>query len=212
MDTFIKQWLDTQWERANRSPSVIYIAFGSWASLQLEQLIQIVSALRPYPFIWSLKSKLHLFISSSGIDYQRHLLLDWTPQRFILSHPAVRLFISHGGWNSLLESMSAGKPTLVWPLFGDQMINGHRLEHELGMGRCILNTDLTNRQRIVSSDELERYLKEMFDQETKYIRKARQVQQMILRARENSSRLCFEEIIKTVENQMVAHMEKHNEL
>jgi UDP:flavonoid glycosyltransferase YjiC (YdhE family) len=191
---------------------VIYVSFGSWAGLQSKQLIQIASALMQYPLIWSLKSKLQVYISSSLIDRQQYLLLDWAQQRFILSHPAISLFISHGGWNSLLESMSVGKPTLVWPLFGDQMINGHRLEHELGMGRCILNTDLTNRQRIVSSDELERYLKEMFDQETKYIRKARQVQQMILRARENSSRLCFEEIIKTVENQMVAHMEKHNEL
>ncbi len=191
---------------------MIYVSFGSWAGLQSKQLIQIASALMQYPLIWSLKSKLQVYISSSLIDRQQYLLLDWAQQRFILSHPAISLFISHGGWNSLLESMSVGKPTLVWPLFGDQMINGHRLEHELGMGRCILNTDLTNRQRIVSSDELERYLKEMFDQETKYIRKARQVQQMILRARENSSRLCFEEIIKTVENQMVAHMEKHNEL
>jgi UDP:flavonoid glycosyltransferase YjiC (YdhE family) len=212
MVAYIKQWLDTQWERANKSPSVIYVSFGSWASLQFEQLIQITSALKRYPFIWSLKSKLQLFISSLGIDYQRHLVLDWVPQQFILSHPAIRLFISHGGWNSLLESMSAGKPTLVWPLFGDQMINGHRLEHELGMGRCIQNTDLTNGQRIVSSDELARYLKEMFDQETEYVRKAQQVQQMILRAKENSSRLYFEEIIKTVDNQMAAHMKKHNEL
>jgi hypothetical protein len=52
----------------------------------------------------------------------------------------------------------------------------------------------------------------MFDQETEYVRKAQQVQTMIFRARENSSRLYFEEIIKTIDNQMAAHMGKHNEL
>jgi hypothetical protein len=191
---------------------VIYVSFGSWARLQSKQLVQIARALKRYPFIWSLKPKLRAYISSSWIDNQRHLFLDWAPQRFILSHPAIRLFISHGGWNSLLESMSVGKPTLVWPLFGDQMMNGDRLEHELGMGRCMQNTDLINHQRIVPSDELARYLKEMFSQETEYVRKGRHVQQMILRAKENSSRLDFEEIIKAVDNQMVAHMEKHNEL
>jgi UDP:flavonoid glycosyltransferase YjiC (YdhE family) len=166
----------------------------------------------PYSFVWSLKVNLQVFISPLGIDNQQHLLLDWAPQRFILSHPAIRLFISHGGWNSLLESMSAGKPVLVWPFFADQTMNGYRLEHELGMGRCILNTDLTNGQRIVSSDELARYLKEMFDQEKEYIRKAQQVKKMIFHAKENSSRLYFEEIIKTIDNQLAARRKKHNEL
>ena len=191
---------------------MIYVSFGSWACLDSNQLVQIFHTLKRYPFIWSLKEKLQEPISPLWIDRQQHLFLDWSPQRFILSHPAIRLFISHGGWNSLLEGMSFGRPTLVWPLFGDQIMNGYRLEHELGMGRCIQNTDVTSSQRIVSSDELAQYLKEMFDQETTYVRKARQVQQLILRAKENSSRLSFEEIIKTVDNQVTAHMAKHKEL
>ncbi len=190
---------------------MIYVAFGSWARLQAKQLLQISRALMPYPFIWSLQAKWQAFVSVSGIDNQRHLLLDWTPQRFILSHPAVRLFISHGGWNSVIESMLVGKPSLVWPLFSDQLSNGYRLEHEFGLGKCIRDTNLTNSERIVSSDELAGYLREMFDRETKYIRKARQIQQMILRAGENSSRLFFEEIIKTVVNQMAIRTKKHTE-
>lgn len=191
---------------------MIYVAFGSWTSLQIKQLTAIAHALMPYSFVWSLKVNLQVLISPLGIDNQQHLLLNWAPQRFILSHPAIRLFISHGGWNSLLESMSAGKPVLVWPFFADQTMNGYRLEHELGMGRCIQNTDLTNGQRIVSSDEVARYLKEMFDQEKEYIRKAQQVKKMIFRAKENSSRLYFEEIIKTIDNQLAAHRKKHSEL
>ena len=209
---YVKQWLDTQFLKANKSPSVIYVAFGSWTCLQSKQIIQIASALTRYPFIWSLKTKFQLHIPSSWINKEQHLLLDWAPQRFILSHPAVRLFISHGGWNSLLESMLMGKPILVWPLFGDQIINGHRVEHELNIGRCMTDTELTNSPRVVSSDEIVRYLQDIFDKETKYAQNARLIQQIILRARDNSSRSYFEEVIKVVDKQDVTYMEKHNEL
>ena len=108
--------------------------------------------------------------------------------------------------------MLMGKPILVWPLFGDQIINGHRVEHDLNIGRCMTNTELTNSPRVVSSDEILRYLKDIFDQETKYVQNTRQIQQMILQARNNSSRSYFEEVIKAVDKQDVTHMEKHNEL
>ncbi|UJR11563.1 hypothetical protein I4U23_015743 [Adineta vaga] len=209
----IKQWLDSQWEKANQTPSVIYISFGSWAYLQPKQLKEIIRALKQYPFIWSLKSNLQASISSSSsIDKEKHLLLRWAPQRLILSHPAIRLFISHGGWNSLLEGMLAGKPTLIWPLFGDQIINGQRLEYELGMGRCLQSTDLSNGQRLVSSDELGRYVKEMFDHEKDYVEKARKVQKMMIRARENKSRVDFEKIINIVDNQLVSQTNRRTEL
>lgn len=191
---------------------MIYVAFGSWVSFEAEQLIQIANALMPYSFIWSLKATSQVFISNLGMDNQQHLLLDWAPQRFILSHPAIRLFISHGGWNSLLEGMLVGKPILVWPFFADQTMNGYRLEYEFGMGQCMKNTDLSNERRIISRDELTRYLKGMFGQEMQYFRNARQVQKIISHARENSSRHYFDEIIKTVDNQIGAHRKRHNEL
>ena len=191
---------------------MIYVSFGSWAYLQPKQLEAIVHALKRYPFIWSLKANLQASISPSWIDQKRHLLVRWAPQRLILSHPAVRLFISHGGWNSLLEGMVAGKPTLVWPIFGDQIINGQRLEQELGMGQCLQYTDLSNGQRLVSSDELGRHVKGMFAREAEYVQKAREVQQMMRRARANSSRVDFEKIIKMVDDQVTAQPRQHREL
>lgn len=204
--------MNTHWERANRSASVIYVAFGSWVSLDDRQLLQIITALKPYPFIWSLKKKSQAVILPVGIDDKQHLLLDWAPQRFILSHPAVRLFISHGGWNSLLESLRTAKPTLIWPFFADQTVNGYRLEYEFGTGRCIPKTDLASGQQLVTSDELASHLKEMFIREVDYFRKAQEIQKVIRHAKKNSSQLYFDEIIKTIDDHITKPTKTHREL
>lgn len=47
----------------------------------------------------------------------------WLPQRDILLHPNVKLFISHGGISGLYETVDAGVPVLGFPLIGDQARN-----------------------------------------------------------------------------------------
>jgi UDP:flavonoid glycosyltransferase YjiC (YdhE family) len=145
-------------------------------------------------------------------ENQSHLILNWAPQRLILNHPAIRLFVSHGGWNSLLEVMWAGKPTLVWPKFGDQFRNGQRLEHEFNMGRVIENTTIGNNQRILSADELTKYVKEMIDREKIYVEKAQQMKQIMINAKENSSRQYLEEIIDLIRKAVVSQLEANDEL
>jgi pathogen-inducible salicylic acid glucosyltransferase len=86
--------LVTQEEKSQESPFIIYVAFGSMAHLETEQLVEIARALNNYSVIWSLKTNLHIHLPSSFVENFQHLLLDWAPQRFILSHLAIRLFIS----------------------------------------------------------------------------------------------------------------------
>nr|CAD7577320.1 unnamed protein product [Timema californicum] len=47
----------------------------------------------------------------------------WMPQFDILCHPNVRVFISHGGQLSTIESVHCGVPMIVIPVYGDQPVN-----------------------------------------------------------------------------------------
>ncbi|KAG2664096.1 hypothetical protein I3760_16G063200 [Carya illinoinensis] len=90
--------------------TVIYLSFGTQAHLLVDQLNEIAFVLdmAEHPFIW-VKER----VKEKGL-----VLHDWVDQRSILSHPAIGGFLSHCGWNSMLESISIGVPLLAWPMLG----------------------------------------------------------------------------------------------
>nr|QPA18386.1 UDP-gluconosyltransferase [Trialeurodes vaporariorum] len=60
----------------------------------------------------------------------------WMPQRDILAHPKVKLFISHCGLMGTLEAVSEGKPILGIPIYGDQWTNCRAIELK-GMAKVV---------------------------------------------------------------------------
>jgi glucuronosyltransferase len=51
------------------------------------------------------------------------MISKWIPQRDILAHPNVKLFMTHGGLLGTSEAMMEGVPVLGFPIFGDQKLN-----------------------------------------------------------------------------------------
>lgn len=48
---------------------------------------------------------------------------NWLPQRAVLNHPNVKIFITHAGYGGVTEATYFGKPMLCIPFFGDQTAN-----------------------------------------------------------------------------------------
>lgn len=61
---------------------------------------------------------------------------------FLLGHPKVRVFMSHGGLLGSSEAAYCGVPTVVTPQYGDQFVNAAALERR-GMGTILSFHDMT---------------------------------------------------------------------
>ncbi|KAK9929757.1 hypothetical protein M0R45_026841 [Rubus argutus] len=57
----------------------------------------------------------------------------WAPQVPVLKKESVGGFVTHCGWNSVLESVIAGVPMVAWPLYAEQHLNRSVLVKEMGM-------------------------------------------------------------------------------
>jgi hypothetical protein len=58
----------------------------------------------------------------------------WAPQTAILAHPVVGSFVTHCGWNSVLEAIAAGVPVLTWPMVVEQFITERFVTEVLAIG------------------------------------------------------------------------------
>ncbi|KAL9260995.1 7-deoxyloganetin glucosyltransferase-like protein [Drosera capensis] len=103
------EWLDSRGQG-----SVVYVNFGSITVMTTDQLVE---------FAWGLANSQHYFLWIIRPDLGRGLLAPWCDQESVLRHPAVGGFLSHAGWNSMLESISCGIPMICWPFFADQQTN-----------------------------------------------------------------------------------------
>ncbi|KAJ4826380.1 hypothetical protein Tsubulata_026120 [Turnera subulata] len=189
----VMQWLDKQ-----ATSSVVFLCFGSWGNLDEDQVKELALALERcgYPFLWSLRQPppkgTFLYPSNYtnlGDDIFPDGFLDrtaeigkvigWAPQADILAHPAVGGFVSHCGWNSILESVWFGVPLAAWPMYAEQQFNAFQVVMELGLGTEIkldYRKSLTgDGQVLVSAQEIEKGIRVVMEYDSEARRRVQEM-------------------------------------
>jgi 7-deoxyloganetin glucosyltransferase len=150
------EWLDTK-----EPNSVVYVNFGSVTVMTTEQLREFAWGLAnsKCTFLWIIRPD--LVIGESAVlppefvteTKERGLLASWCPQKEVLKHPSVGGFLTHCGWNSTFESISAGVPMICWPFFAEQQTNSWYCSNHLGTG--------TEADSNLNKDEIENLVTEL---------------------------------------------------
>lgn len=126
-------WLDKQPPK-----SVAYIGFGTVAMPPPHELVALAEALEESSttFLWSINenSRKHLPEGFLERTAENGKVVLWAPQVQVLAHGSVGVFITHGGWNSVVESIGAGVPLIMRPFFGEQQLNTWMVENVWRMG------------------------------------------------------------------------------
>ncbi|KNA15373.1 hypothetical protein SOVF_098850 [Spinacia oleracea] len=190
----VLNWLDTC-----PDGSVLYVCFGSQKLLTEPQIRALALGLERSKtrFIWVVKS-----VSSQqvpdGFDERvsdRGMVLrGWAPQVEILHHKAVGGFVSHCGWNSLLESVTAGVMLLAWPMEADQFINAKLLVEYTGLAVKLCQGEHT----VPDSDALARIIYESLGQDIPQKARAKAMSNKALEAVKagGSSAAALDELVK----------------
>ncbi|XP_050903857.1 anthocyanidin 3-O-glucosyltransferase 2 [Lathyrus oleraceus] len=181
-DDIIK-WLDDQ-----PPSSVVFLCFGTRGSFYADQIQEIAHAIENsgVRFVWSLRKPSPESFMSAPSDYPLSDLISllpegflnrtvesgkvvgWAPQAQILTHQAIGGFVSHCGWNSILESIHFGVPIAAWPLYAEQQANAFELVCELKLGveialdyRVGFNGD---HNYVVTAEKIEKGIKSVMDE------------------------------------------------
>ncbi|CAK9327271.1 unnamed protein product [Citrullus colocynthis] len=170
----VVKWLDGQAEG-----SVVLLSFGSMGSLDKGQVREIAFGLERagFRFVWAVRQPPKTRLEQPD-DYDDlndvlpegflarteglGLVCGWVPQVTILGHPAIGGFVSHCGWNSILESLWFGVPIATWPVYAEQQMNAFEMVKELELA-VELRLDYREGSKVVTAEELETALRRLMN-------------------------------------------------
>ncbi|KAJ0609851.1 putative flavonol 3-O-glucosyltransferase [Helianthus annuus] len=179
-DMDVINWLDDQ-----PPSSVVVLCFGSMGTFDEVQVKEIARGLEQsgHRFVWSLRRPPQEQTSEGLPDNYDWVLPDgflertsrigkvigWAPQVSLLAHEAVGGFVSHCGWNSMLESLWFGVPTAAWPMYAEQQLNAFEMVVELGLAvdmKLDYKMDMFNPDAnivTVTAEEIERGIRQVME-------------------------------------------------
>ncbi|KAG6658685.1 UDP-glycosyltransferase 88B1-like [Carya illinoinensis] len=173
-------WLDGQSIR-----SVVFLCFGSRGKFSEAQLERMAYGLEMsnQRFLWVVKSPdqgsitepdLEVLLPKGFLERKKErafVVKSWAPQNAILRHESVGAFVTHCGWNSVLEAVSYGVPMVAWPLYAEQHLNAVVLVEEMKLAIPI-NTATYNSKEgdkeevlLVSAEEVEKKVRQVMELE-----------------------------------------------
>ncbi|MED6217401.1 hypothetical protein PIB30_017248 [Stylosanthes scabra] len=147
------RWLDEQ-----PRGSVLFVCFGSGGTLSSTQIDELALGLEmsEQRFLWVIKSPNDKDSSGSFFNVNNNILNDplnflpkgfvertkgkgllvsnWAPQAQVLAHESIGGFLTHCGWNSVLESVVNGVPLITWPLYAEQKMNAVLITRDMKVG------------------------------------------------------------------------------
>ncbi|KAK8521250.1 hypothetical protein V6N13_077369 [Hibiscus sabdariffa] len=174
-DTECLKWLDSQ-----PSKSVVFLCFGSAGLFSIEQLRETADGLERsgHRFLWVVRNPplenqssgsnektdpdLNLLLPPGFLERTKergYLVKSWAPQAALLNHDSIGGFVTHCGWNSVLESVCAGVPMLAWPLYAEQRYNRVLMVEEMKIALPMVESETG----LVCSNEVEKRVKELMD-------------------------------------------------
>lgn len=152
-----------EWLESKEPNSVVYVNFGSLAVMSLHDLLELGWGLvnSNHYFLWIIRNDLVdggsavLPLEFMAAVKTRGFIASWCSQEEVLNHPSVGGFLTHGGWGSVIESLSAGVPMLCWPVSHDQGINCRQMCRNWEVGMEI--------DRNVKRDEVEKLVRSLME-------------------------------------------------
>lgn len=173
-------WLDKQ-----PSKSVVYLCFGSRGSFSMTQLKEIAEGLERsgHRFLWVVKRPVQEHLGTKKVydttgefdlssilpsgfierTKERGLVVrSWAPQVEVLSRESIGGFVSHCGWNSVLEGVVAGVPMIAWPLYAEQHVNRNVMVEDMKVAVAV---EQRAGDMFVSGEEVEKRVRELMDSE-----------------------------------------------
>jgi hypothetical protein len=175
----ILQWLDKQPYK-----SVVFLCFGSFGvKFDPSQIREIALGLMNsgVRFLWSnnaekkvLPDRFFEWMESEG----KGMICGWAPQVEILAHKAIGGFVSHCGWNSILESLWFGVPILTWPIYAEQQLNAFKMVKELGLAVELRVDYRIGNKDLVIAEEIEKGLKDLMEKDNMVHKKVQEMKEL----------------------------------
>ncbi|PAV63746.1 hypothetical protein WR25_07996 [Diploscapter pachys] len=117
------------------------VPFGSFPAAVIKGVVNVVKEMSDYHFVFKIANDDKKTVEHFE-DVKNYDLVNWIPQSDILAHPRLKLFVTHGGNNGLIEAVLRAVPLVVVPVFADQFRNA-RMAEKRGIGKVLLKLELS---------------------------------------------------------------------